>query len=108
MNTPFLHPLDHARGRADKPFKTTFVHSERLLVGMNTLLPGQTQPLHDHLTQDKFYLVLSGSGDFTVGSETRTCASGDLVVAPAGALHGVANQSSEPLSFLTVIAPAPA
>ena len=106
MNTPFLHPLDHARGRADKPFKTTFFHSERLLVGMNTLVPGQTQPLHDHLAQDKFYLVLSGSGDFTVAGETRTCASGDMIVAPAGAPHGVANQSSEPLSFLTVIAPA--
>ncbi len=108
MNTPFLHPLDHAHGRADKAFKTTLFQTERLLVGMNTLLPGQTQPLHDHLTQDKFYLVLSGSGDFTVGGDTRTCTSGDLILAPAGAPHGVANKGIEPLSFLTVIAPAPA
>lgn len=107
MNTPFLHPLDHARGRTDKPYKTTLFHSERLLLGLNTLLPGQEQPLHDHATQDKFYLVLSGSGEFTVGGETRTCASGDLVLAPAGAPHAVANLGTEPLSFLTVIAPAP-
>lgn len=107
MNTSFFHPLDHARGQTDKPFKITFFQSERLLVGLNTLLPGQAQPLHDHPTQDKFYLVLSGSGAFTVGGEAHACAAGDLVMAPAGAPHSVANHGSEPLSFITVIAPAP-
>ncbi|MCP4168509.1 MAG: cupin domain-containing protein [Chloroflexi bacterium] len=103
----FITPLDHAQGRAEKPFKTTFFLSERLLVGLNTLLPGQAQPLHDHADQDKFYQVLAGEGLFTVGEESRSCGPGQLVLAPAGIVHGVQNEGTEPLSFLTVIAPAP-
>ena len=104
----FIHPLTHAQGRQDKPFKFTFFQSERLLVGLNTLLPGQEQHLHDHPAQDKFYLVLDGSGAFTVGDETRQCAAGALILAPMGVPHGVKNDSDAPLSFVTVIAPAPA
>ncbi len=107
MSTHFLHPLDHARGRADKPFKTTLFQSERLLAGLNTLLPGQEQALHEHASQDKFYLVLAGSGDFTVGNETHRCTAGEMIVAPAGTPHGVANDGEGLLCFLTVIAPAP-
>ncbi|MBX7233377.1 MAG: cupin domain-containing protein [Caldilineales bacterium] len=107
MTSNFLHPLDHAQARADKAFKTTFLHSPRLLVGLNTLLPGQTQALHEHADQDKFYLVLAGAGRFTVGDETRLCGSGDLILAPAGIAHGVVNHGEDMLSFVTVIAPAP-
>jgi quercetin dioxygenase-like cupin family protein len=103
----FLYPLAHAQGRADKAFKTTFLHSPRLLVGLNTLLPGQAQALHEHPDQDKFYLVLAGAGRFTVGDETRLCGPGEMILAPAGVLHGAANDGAEMLSFVTVIAPAP-
>lgn len=104
----FLHPIQHAQIQAEKPFKTTFFHSDRLLLGLNTLAPGQIQHLHEHVDQDKFYVVLAGSGLFTVGSESRTCVSGDLIIAPAGIVHGVENRGDEPLTFLTTIAPAPA
>ena len=103
----FIHPLAHAQARQDKPFKYTFFQSDRLLVGLNTLLPGQAQHLHDHPTQDKFYLVLDGAGEFTVGEETRLCATGELILAPAGVPHGVKNEGDAMLSFMTVIAPAP-
>ena len=105
--TNFIRPLAHAQSRQDKPFKHTFFQSERLLAGLNTLLPGQAQHLHDHPVQDKFYFVLEGRGAFTVGDETRECGAGELILAPAGVMHGVENQGSEQLSFLTVIAPAP-
>ena len=107
MTSNFIRPLDHARPKDDKPFKTTFYLSERLLVGLNTLRPGQAQALHDHVHQDKFYQVLEGRGEFTVGDETKTCGPGELILAPAGDVHGVENQTDELLSFLTVIAPAP-
>ena len=103
----FIHPLAHAQGRQDKPFKFTLFQSDRLLVGLNTLLPGQEQHLHDHPIQDKFYLVLAGAGAFTVGDETRHCATGELILAPAGVPHGVKNDGDVMLSFVTVIAPAP-
>lgn len=105
--THFLYPLDHAHGRTDKPFKTAFLHSPRLLVGLNTLLPGQAQALHEHEGQDKFYFVLVGYGRFTVGDETHVCGPGELILAPAGIPHAATNDGEEMLSFLTVIAPAP-
>lgn len=103
--TSFLNPLEFAQGRNDKPFKYTFLQNERLLVGMNCLQTGQSQPLHDHPRQDKFYYVLEGTGHFTVGEETRECAAGQLILCPAGVLHGVENRGIGLLSFLTVIAP---
>jgi len=107
MTSYFIRPLDYAQPRDDKAFKTTLHLSERLLVGLNTLRPGQAQPLHDHTHQDKFYQVLEGVGVFTVGEETKICGPGELILAPAGIVHGVENQSADLLSFLTVIAPAP-
>lgn len=103
----FIHALDHAQPRADKPHKHTFFASERLLAGLNTLATGQRQPLHDHPGQDKFYYVLAGRGRFTVGDASRECGPGDLILAPAGIAHGVENQAAEALTFLTVIAPWP-
>ena len=101
----FLHPLDYAQGREGKPHKHTLFESARLLVGTNSLLPGQSQPIHDHTGQDKFYLVLDGVGLFTVGDEQRPCGPGDLILAPSGVPHGVQNQGDTLLTFLTVIAP---
>ena len=68
---------------------------------------GQSQPLHDHPDQDKFYLVLSGTGLFTVGDATKICGELELILAPAGIPHGVRNESDAMLTFLTVIAPFP-
>jgi quercetin dioxygenase-like cupin family protein len=97
--------MEYARGRNDKPFKYTFLQSDRMLVGINCLLPGQSQALHEHAQQDKFYLVLDGAGIFTVGSETKQCQEGDLVLCEAGVPHGVENRGMTLLTFLTVIAP---
>lgn len=107
MSEYFIKPLDHAQGHAEKPYKHTFFQSERLLTGLNCLLPGQKQPIHDHATQDKFYYVLAGSGLFTVGETAQVCHVGELILAPAGIDHGVENQGTELLTFITVIAPFP-
>ncbi len=103
--TPFLRVLDFAQERDDKAFKHTLLQSERLLAGLNVLRPGQQQSIHDHPEQDKFYYVVEGAGQFTVGDATQHCAAGMLVLAPAGVPHGVVNDGSARLVFLTVIAP---
>ncbi len=103
--TPFLRVVDFAQEREDKAFKHTFLQSERLLTGLNVLRPGQEQSIHDHPEQDKFYYVVEGAGQFTVGEETQRCEAGMLVLAPAGVPHGVVNDGGARLVFLTVIAP---
>jgi quercetin dioxygenase-like cupin family protein len=105
--TYFIRALDHSGTRDDKAYKHTFFQSERLLAGLNCLQAGQQQKIHDHPEQDKFYLVLAGSGLFTVGDQSQTCGEGELILAPAGVPHGVVNQGDELLTFVTVIAPFP-
>jgi quercetin dioxygenase-like cupin family protein len=103
----FADYAEHAGADAERFFKATLFRSERLLLGLNCLEPGQAQAVHDHADQDKFYFVLEGEGAFTVGAEARTAAPGVAVWAPAGVEHGVANRGSRRLVLLVGIAPSP-
>ncbi len=105
--TNFLDYKERVGARADKHYKATLFESERLLLGLNCLEPGQEQHLHRHADQDKFYFVLEGEGEFVVGDETRTAGEGVTVWAPAGVPHGVTNRGEGRLTLLVGIAPAP-
>jgi len=104
------HPVQHLASRAVfhsvKPTKIDCFRSARLLVGLNCLESGQTQPVHTHAGADKFYFVVSGSARFAVGDTTSDAAAGDLVVAPADVPHGVV-RALERTVLLVGIAPAP-
>lgn len=101
----FSHYRDHVGAHADKPFKSTLWRSDRLMLGLNCLAPGQEQKLHDHTGQDKFYYVVEGTGDFVVGDERRSASAGGVVWAAAGVPHGVTNRGAERLVLLVGIAP---
>jgi mannose-6-phosphate isomerase-like protein (cupin superfamily) len=105
---PFVDWRDAAGSDPDRFFKTTLFRSDRLLLGLNCLEPGQVQPVHTHEDQDKFYHVLEGEADVVVGGQTRRCGVGITVWAPTGEPHGVSNRGEERLTLLVGIAPAPA
>jgi quercetin dioxygenase-like cupin family protein len=105
--TNFRDYRAHTGSSPNKHYKATLFESPRLLLGLNCLEPGQTQAVHSHPDQDKFYFVVEGEGQFTVGDETRHAGHGVTVWAPAGVDHGVINVSSERLVLLVGIAPAP-
>lgn len=100
-------PVDHAGAQPEKFYKATLFRGDALLLGINCLEPGQTQPPHDHAGQDKFYFVLEGTGRFQVGEEFAVAGPGEVVWAPAGVIHGVTNEGESRLSLLVGIAPAP-
>ena len=87
--------------------KATLFQSTRLLLGLNCLEPGVEQRVHTHDGQDKFYHVLEGRGECTVGDAVRDAGSGHTVWAAAGVLHGVRNRGEERLVLLVGIAPSP-
>ena len=101
----FTDYRQHVGISPSKFFKSTLFESPRLLLGLNCLEPGQAQAAHEHSDQDKFYFVVEGQGEFSVGDETREASSGVTVWAPAGMLHGVANRGAERLVLLVGIAP---
>jgi len=97
----------HTGSKEDKEYKATLFRSTRLLLGLNCLEPGQSQHAHRHPDQDKFYFVVEGEGEFTIGEEVRTVGAGVAVWAPFGTYHGVTNRGECRLVLLMGIAPAP-
>ena len=89
-----------------KMAKVDCFRSARLLVGLNCFEPGQAQPVHAHAGADKFYFVVSGKARFVVGERQLEAGPGDLVLAPEGIPHGVA-EALERTVVLVAIAPAP-
>ncbi|MCP5101677.1 MAG: cupin domain-containing protein [Chloroflexi bacterium] len=98
---------DHVGVKAEKFYKTTLFRGDALLLGLNCLEPGQVQKPHVHDDQDKFYYVVAGNGRFTLGTDAISASTGEVVWAPAGFNHGVANESDCQLTLLVGIAPAP-
>ncbi len=105
--TNFTDYRAHTGSRPDKFFKSTLFQSPRLLLGLNCLDPGQTQRIHTHADQDKFYFVVEGNGEFVVGDETSSAGPGHAVWAAAGVEHGVTNTGTRQLVLLVGIAPSP-
>jgi mannose-6-phosphate isomerase-like protein (cupin superfamily) len=63
--------------------------------------------VHSHQNQDKFYFVLEGVGNFTVGEEVNEAGPGHIIWAEAGVPHGVENKGTERLVIFIGIAPSP-
>ena len=91
----------------EKMHKATLFETKRILLGLNCLEPGQGDRAHTHDDEDKFYYVIEGRGEFTVGDETLTAGPGQAVVAPAGVTHGVNNRGAERLVILMGLTPWP-
>ena len=102
-----IYPQDHAVYSPDKMGKSTIFRSERVLVGLNAFEPGQEHVLHVHDDTDKVYQVVEGQGLFLLKDDEVPMQSGALLVAPAGAPHGIRNTGSERLLVLAILAPAP-
>ena len=103
----FIPYIERVGSLPDKQFKATLFQSDRLMLGLNCLEPGQSQHAHTHGDQDKFYFVLEGSGAFEVGDEKREAGEGMVVWAPATVTHGVTNTGTTRLVLLVGIAPFP-
>lgn len=103
----FTHYSEHVGESAERWFKSTIFLSPNMLVGMDCLEPGQTQPPHSHHGRDKLYFVVEGEGEFTVGDETRILGPGGLAWAPADSVHGVCNLGPGRLTLLIAMAPEP-
>ncbi|HEY7269708.1 MAG TPA: cupin domain-containing protein, partial [Dehalococcoidia bacterium] len=59
---------------------------------------------HIHRTHDETICVVEGAGEFRIGDEVKSVKPGDVIVAPAGAIHGPTANSPE-FVFLSVFAP---
>ena len=102
-----IRPEEHASFKPDKMGKATLFESERLLVGLNSFLPGQEHALHAHQGLDKVYQVLTGRGVFLLEDREIAMEAGVMLVAPEGVAHGIRNTGDERLVVLAILAPGP-
>jgi quercetin dioxygenase-like cupin family protein len=103
----FTDYREHIGVNPERFFKTTLFLSERMLLGLDCLEPGQMQHEHRHAGRDKFYYVIEGEGTFTIGEEHQVVGPGGIVWAGADVLHSVVNTGTQRLVMLIGIAPEP-
>jgi quercetin dioxygenase-like cupin family protein len=103
-----IRPAEHATWTPDRMGKSTLYQSTHLLVGLNAFEPGQSHALHAHAGMDKVYVVVEGEGLFLLADRQLKMRAGDLLVAPEGVPHGVANNSAARLLVMALLAPSPA
>lgn len=98
---------DHVKLQPDRMAKVALALTERALLDLYCVAPGQTQKPHTHGDQDKIYYVVEGRGRFSVGGEELVLEAGDATVARAGVEHGLVNDGPAPLLVLVVVTPPP-
>ncbi len=96
---------DLKRFNSEKMAKVDLASSPHLMAGLNCFEPGQAQKVHAHAGSDKLYVVMEGSGKFSLAAEKRTLSAGDVLYVPENIEHGVVNDSNSRLVVLIVIAP---
>lgn len=108
----------HIHNIADVPAFTTKDGSEirELLAHRNSCIAlqslaearlpagGRTTP-HYHPRTEEIYYILEGTGQMTIGEETRAVGPGDAIAIPPGAIHTIANHGPSTLKFLCCCAP---
>jgi len=104
----FKNALAAAAFSSEKMKKVNLFDTDRMFCDVYGLNPGQEQTAHAHAASDKVYFVLDGIGRFRVGGEDRDAGTGEAVLAPAGAPHGVRNPGPGQLTLLVFMAPKPA
>lgn len=60
---------------------------------------------HYQKVSDEVYYVLRGEGEVTVGRETRSVRTGDVVAIPKGQVHSFVNKGNEPCLILFASGP---
>ena len=98
---------DHVRFQADKMAKVALGMTERALLDLYCVAPGQSQKAHTHDGQDKIYVVLEGRVRINVGGSEDTLGPGEAVIAAAGVEHGLVNEGGENVVVMVVVTPPP-
>ncbi len=98
---------DHMQVSDGEPIRSVIVESQYSVIVAWHVEPGQTIAPHTHPDGQDTWTILSGQGQYQIDEQGSTVAvvPGDVVVAKKGQVHGVLCTSSEPLRFISVVAP---
>jgi len=98
------------RSSDGEPIRSVITESPDAVVVVWYIQPQQEIAAHQHPHGQDTWTILAGQGKYYLDrlGTTTSIASGDVVVAPIGSVHGVFNDGDEPLMFISVVSPATA
>jgi quercetin dioxygenase-like cupin family protein len=90
-----------------EPVRSVVSESPDAVIVAWYIQPGQEIPAHIHPLGQDTWTILSGQGDYYLDQAglKQSIEMGDVVVAPAGSVHGVFNSGDEALVFISVVSP---
>ena len=101
---------DFMQPSAGEPIRSVVVETAEAVVVAWHVEPGQRIAAHVHPFGQDTWTILSGQGEYQVheSGEVKLVVAGDIVVAYSKCVHGVHNNGTEPLRFISVVSPADA
>ena len=82
------------------------IGAQKLGYNITAVPPGKRAfPFHNHRVNEEMFLILEGSGEVRIGSDTYPIRKGDIVACPPGGretAHQIVNTGSEELRYLAV------
>lgn len=82
----------------------TGLHGEKMMMALNTTLPGHTVPQHSH-PHEQIGMVYSGKARLCIGDEERIVQKGDFFCIPSDVPHGDTCIGDEPFVMMDVFYP---
>lgn len=103
----FINPADSPRLIQMPGLETvilTGLHGEKMMMVLNTTLPGHAVPMHSH-PQEQIGMVYAGKALLRIGDEERVVQKGDFYCIPANTPHSDTCIGDEPFAMLDIFYP---
>ena len=95
MSENWLDADDRPWGRWEEYLNESGYRVKRIIVH-----PGERLSLQRHALRSEHWVIVSGSGEFTLDDSVTAVGPGDRVFIPVGGIHRVQNVSSEDLIII--------
>lgn len=95
--------VEFTPGKVENTCRRMLVNPDKgsgaITLGELIMKPGTELLMHTHRIEEAI-VITKGTATAVLGDETYTLEPGDVILAPAGIKHMLANRGSEPMGFL--------
>ena len=95
--------VEFAPGLVENTLRRILVNPDKgsgaITLGELLMNPGSELPMHTHRIEETM-VIIKGVATAVLGDETYTLEPGDVILAPAGTKHTLANRGNEPMGLL--------
>lgn len=92
-------------GKTNDNFRRVLFTTERSQIVAMKLAAGEDIGEEVHEQNDQLFVIVDGTGEALVGSDTRSIQEDDLVCVPAGTNHNITNTGEGDLKLITIYTP---